>query len=92
MMNNEEIPKALEILKTMRQLPEFIHRMDKEHVEEALEIAMVAVEKMIPKELKADEDDNDGKIFRCSYCGSIVYGYFKGYKHCPECGQAIKRF
>lgn len=82
-MTNEE---AIEILQEERDWAQQLA-----YVNSALEIAIEALEKQIPKKPIFDDGNNP----KCPNCGcddcdeGIMYDYIKGLEHCSYCGQAI---
>ena len=52
----------------------------------AMEVAIKAVKKQIPKKLEYVAIENEGHNICCMLCGEEIYRISK---FCPECGQAI---
>lgn len=83
-LTQPEVKRAIimreKVLQIIEEQQEEINKLKTEIVE--------AIEKQIPKKIKK----TDGFGGRCPVCGyyiaKIIYSS-KGYKYCPECGQAI---
>ena len=62
---------------------------------EALEVAITALEKQMPKkpDLEGDGYDENGELIYdtwiCPCCGKYYEVYYEEYDFCPKCGQAI---
>ena len=50
----------------------------------ALDMAIQAVEKQMPKKPKGD-------CYKCPNCNSYIFKLWDSYVFCPYCGQALKR-
>lgn len=92
-MTNQEAIRILEFMKS-EMLLSFDHDRKK-----ALELAISALEKQIPKKPAERRDKYTGNdVMSCPNCGAYI-GYRDGRTHivsmyvsssrCPECGQAI---
>ena len=73
----EQFKERLLITDYREQIPEYY---------EAIETAIEALEKQIPKK---PIDNEECKWFECPTCGMIVARYYNGTAHHCECGQAI---
>ena len=64
-------------------------------LKEALDMAVVALEKQIPKkpDVEGDGYDKDGNMiydtWLCPCCGSRYEVEYDDYNYCPECGQKL---
>ena len=63
---------------------------------EALEIAVIAIEKQIPKEPKKKEENQYSTFYDCPCCGGYLMSKIDGelccgqeYEYCYRCGQAL---
>ena len=63
---------------------------------EALEIAVIAIEKQIPKKPKKKEENQYSTFYDCPCCGGYLMSKIDGelccgqeYEYCYRCGQAL---
>ena len=86
-MNERE---AIEILQEEHDYAQLLS-----YVNSALNLAISALEKQIPKkpDLEGDGYDDNGELIYdtwiCPCCGKYYEVYYEEYEFCPQCGQAI---
>ena len=86
-MNERE---AIEILQEEHDYAQLLS-----YVNSALNLAISALEKQIPKkpDLEGDGYDDNGELIYdtwiCPCCGKYYELYYEEYEFCPQCGQAI---
>lgn len=87
-MTNEE---AIEILKHEHDYAQLLS-----YVNEALRLAISALEKQIPKKPKKKEENQYSAFYDCPCCGGYLVSKIDGelcggqeYKYCCRCGQAL---
>lgn len=58
---------------------------------EALKVAVIALEKQIPKKLLPPPNEDDLMFGFCPNCKEEIYCSCSELSHCCKCGQAIKQ-
>ena len=73
----EQLRERLAITDCRQQIPEYY---------EAIELAVEALEKQIPKK---PIDNIEREWFECPTCGRVIVTYYAGERHHCKCGQAL---
>lgn len=76
-----------EVINVLHRIQTFFGKEhgDNEYLQEAIDIAIQALEKQMPLETDKTIHDNEEPAERCPICGTFVFG-----KYCYNCGQKLK--